>query len=157
TPECLFTPVLPLFVGAVFAMPMSRARRALWLALAPAIFFTLGVARMLAVAVPPFIVDRPVILVHGFYQLVAGAALIAIAAFYVGLRGHVASPSRRAAMALAMAAAAGFLLGMPWRIGVEALARWTAGLLHVSTLALSPERDWQGALLVLPAFQLALM
>lgn len=157
TPECLFTPVLPLFVGAVFAMPMPRARRWLWLALAPAIFFMLGVARLLAIALPPFLVDRPAVIVHAFYQIVAGAALIVVAAFYVGRSGRDVSPVRRAAIALAIAAAVGAVPGMAWRIGIDALARSAAGLLRVGVLALSPERDWQGALFLLPAYQLALV
>jgi S-adenosylmethionine decarboxylase len=158
TPECLFTPVLPLFIGAVFAIPMPHARRWLWLAIAPAIFFALGVARMLAIAVPPFIVDRPAVVVHGFYQLVAGAALIAIAAFHAASRADRdgVSPWRRAAIALTMALAIGAVAGTPWRIAVDALARSIAGLLRLNMLALSAERDWQGALLLLPAYQLAL-
>jgi S-adenosylmethionine decarboxylase len=157
TPECLFTPVLPLFVGAVCAMPMPRARRALWLALAPLIFFLLGVARLLALALPRFVVDRPAIVVHGFYQIVAGAAVIAAAAFYATAADRDrAARGRRLTIAIAIAAAAGVLLGAPWRLGVEALARGVSAPFNAGLIALSTARDGQGALAVLPAYQLAL-
>ena len=82
TQECLFTPIIPLFFAAVLAMPMPRARRWTWIALAPVVFFALAVVRVLTLALPPFVVDRPLLLVHGFYQLVAAAALVTVAASY---------------------------------------------------------------------------
>jgi S-adenosylmethionine decarboxylase len=158
TQECLFTPVIPLFFAAVLSMPMTRARRWTWIAFAPALFFALAVARVLALALPPFVVDRPLLLVHGFYQLAAAAALIAAAAYYASRHDDSTFPPdawSSAALALTAAAAVGVLAGAPWRAGVEAVARMILAWLHVDVTALVPPGDQQGALALLPAYQLA--
>jgi S-adenosylmethionine decarboxylase len=158
TQECLFTPIIPLFFAAVLSMPMTRARRWVWIAAAPALFFALAVARVLALALPAFIADRPLLLVHGFYQLVAAAVLIAVAAYYAGRTdGSVRlAPSSRATLALSAAAAAGVLAGAPWSAAADSLSRAVLGWLRLDGTLIVPANDQQGALALLPAYQLAL-
>jgi len=158
TQECLFTPMIPLFFAAVLSMPMPRARRWTWIACAPVFFFALAVARVLALALPPVIVDRPLLLVHGFYQLVAAVALVAVAAWYATRDDGDTSPSpwSRAALGLTVAIAVGVLAGAPWNAAIDAIARPVLSRLHVDVAALVPANDQQGALALLPAYQLAL-
>jgi S-adenosylmethionine decarboxylase len=158
TQECLFTPMIPLVLAALLSLPMPRARRWMWIALTPAFFFVLAVARVLALALPAFIVDRPLLLVHGFYQLVAAVILIGAAAYYAKQRdtdSHQGALSR-AMLALAIAVAVGILAGAVWRTGVEAAARAVLSLLRVNVGPLVPAGDQQGALALLPPYQLAL-
>ena len=158
TQECLFTPMIPLFFAAVLSMPMTRARRWMWIALAPIVFYALAVARVLALALPPFIADRPLLLVHGFYQVVAAAALMTVAAWYASRNeaGQRAGSWARAMLALSAAAAAGVLVGAPWSAAVETLGRAILGLLHLDAASLVPANDQQGALALMPAYQIAL-
>jgi S-adenosylmethionine decarboxylase len=159
TQECLFTPLIPLFFAAALSMPMTRPRRWTWILLAPVLFFALAVARVLALALPPFIVDRPLLLVHGFYQVVAAAALMGAAAYYASQNDDGAvrpGPLARATLALSVAAATGVLAGAPWSAGVQAAARMILGWLHLDVSSLVPANDQQGALALLPAYQLAM-
>ncbi|MEO6222221.1 MAG: methyltransferase domain-containing protein, partial [Vicinamibacterales bacterium] len=157
TPECLFTPMLPVYVAAVFAVPLSRRRRIGAIAVAPLLFFVLGVARLLALALPPTIAHAPVVLVHGFYQLIAGAVLI-IGAVHLALRTESAGrASARSIAALGVGVAAGAVAGPAWAWllltgaeAVHALAPWTM-------TSLAPAGDPQGALALLPSFQLGLL
>ena len=79
TPECLLTPFLPVSLAAILAMPWSARRRLLAVALVLPLFFALGVTRLIALALPAAIATTPLVIVHGFYQLVGGIALIGVA------------------------------------------------------------------------------
>src|SRR5262249_36113856 len=68
TPECLFTPILPVYLAAVWAWPMAWRRRWLWIAAAAPLFLALGVVRLLALALPPLVVSHPTFVAHAFYQ-----------------------------------------------------------------------------------------
>jgi len=101
------------------------------------------------------VIDRPLLLVHGFYQLVAAAALLAAAASYASRHDESAPRTGawpRALLAFAAAVAAGVLAGAPWRAAIDGVL----GLLHVDVAALVPADDQQGAFALLPAYQLAL-
>ena len=54
-------------------------RRMLAVALMLPLFFALGVTRLIALALPAAIATTPLVIVHGFYQLVGGIALIGVA------------------------------------------------------------------------------
>jgi exosortase/archaeosortase family protein len=139
TQECISTPLIPLYLAAVCSWPMNwRLRIPAVLAAVP-IFIGLGIARLLVVALPD-VVGSPLFFVHAFYQLLLGATVVFLAAL--------------------------------WRHGGRtafghALAGLTAGVLFVLLLgsaytraitfpAGAPVDDPQGAVALLPAFQVGL-
>ncbi len=159
TPECIVTPVMPLYVAAVFAAPLTRARRGMALLLALPLFAAFGVARLFLVALPPALVRAPLVLVHGFYQLVTGAALIVATVWWSREKARPSSqPTRwRVAAAFGIALAVAILGGSFYTGAVLAVARFTRVMTpHVLT-AISRPDDVQGALGLLPIFQVALL
>src|SRR5262249_51921180 len=82
TQECLLTPLIPLYLAAAASLPGRPSRRLMALAAALPLFFGLGILRLLILAAPPSLVDAPIIVVHGFFQLVLGAMLIVFASVY---------------------------------------------------------------------------
>ena len=153
TPECLFSPVVPLYFAAVFSMPLSRARRLGWIALAAPLFFVLGVTRLLVLALPAFLVDRPTVFAHGFYQLMIGAVVIVAAAHLACRYQSRWASSRRTAIALGAAALA---LGIGWNLALLRAAHVAQAIWPATLTSLSTADDEQGALVLLPAFQVGL-
>lgn len=160
TPECLLTPMLPLYVAGVLALPLPASRRTLAILLAAPLFLLLAVVRTLVLALPPAVAASPLMLAHGFYQILAGLGLIVLASAASDLRAVRPWPTRHAAGRVALATAAGAvliaMLGGHWRDLVS-----LAGALSMTT---SPDpfgaanaRDVQGALPMLPGFQLWLL
>jgi S-adenosylmethionine decarboxylase len=156
TNECLFTPMVPLYLSAVFAMPLSRVRRGAWVALALPLFFVLGVARLLVLALPPVLIERPAFLAHGFYQLLAGCLAIVVAAHLALRRQSGRAASRRALVALTTAGLAGLAIGPAWNFVLLKTGGVVQGVLPATLTSLSVAGDDQGALALLPAFQMAL-
>ena len=102
--------------GALVSVGSVRAaivvlRRGTWVALALPLFFVLGVARLLVLAIPPVLIEQPAFLAHGFYQLLAGCLAIVVAAHVALRRQSGWAASRRALFALTMAGIAGLALG----------------------------------------------
>ena len=156
TQECLFTPLVPLYVAAVFSWPLQRSARAAWVALGVPLFFVLGIARMLVLALPPSIAERPIFLAHGFYQMLAGCVAIVLAA-HLTFRGEPArAVSLRAAKALGAAAVGALALGPAWRVMLLGLANAVHLVLPVTLTSFSALADEQGALAMLPTFQIGL-
>ena len=96
TQECIATPLIPVYVAGALAVPFARWQRVAALGAAPAIFFLLGVARLLVLALPTTLIASHTVAIHAFSQvLVAGllvAGLAMLSARSVG-RQH---PARRA-------------------------------------------------------------
>lgn len=139
TQECISTPLIPLYIAAVVAYRGSwRHRLPALLAVVP-IFVALGVARLLVVALPAALVESPLFFVHAFYQLLTAAALVCAAALW---RQDSEGRGRRAAAGVAAGAVCLLVLGP----------------LVSRTLAAGPAfEDPQGAVALLPAFQIALL
>ena len=157
TQECLFTPMIPVYLAAVFAMPLSRGRRLTWLVLALPIFMTLGVARVLVLALPASMVDLPVFLAHGFYQFVAGAVAI-VAGAHLALGRHSGlRASQRTLAGLAVALGTGLVAVRLWEPALVQAAIWLQTLVSSTITALTTGSDRQGALALLPAFQVGLV
>jgi S-adenosylmethionine decarboxylase len=167
TQECLFSAMLPLYAAAVAAFPMAWRRRVVWALAAVPIFFAFDVVRLLMLALPPVVADAPIMLAHGFYQLVAGAVAIVIAAHYTSATsapvasGQVDASARttslRTAAALGLAVAAGLAAAIVW---TPILARMLDACRVVVPSTLAPAvhaGDRQGALALLPAFQVGLL
>ena len=138
TEECLATPLIPVYLAAVCAYATTWRRAALGLLAALPLFLALGIARLLVVALPD--AASPLFLVHAFYQLLLAAVVVYLAALWRH-RGRRAFGH----------ALAGVVVGVLF-IGL-------LGPLYtrvVSYPAESALADPQGALALLPAFQVGL-
>jgi exosortase/archaeosortase family protein len=140
TQECIATPLIPIYLAAVLAWPTTRRWRILGVLAAAPIFTVLGIARLLVVALPGTVMASPVALVHAFYQLLVGALVVFLAALWRH-GGH--SAPRHAALGGAVGLLFVLLLGPYYTRAVTGLA----GM---------PPDDPQGALALLPAFQIGL-
>lgn len=146
TYECVTTPLLPLYLAAVAVAPWQRRARAIAAAAALPIFVALSVVRLMSLAIPPVLFGSRLFLTHGFNQLLLGALAIGLAAIAANDAGGWRAALRRAAWGAALAVAVG----------------GTAGLLYTRALAdmfpavMRDPSDVQGALPILPSFQLAL-
>jgi S-adenosylmethionine decarboxylase len=157
TPECLFTPVLPIYLATVATWPMGRRRRIGWIAAAPVVFLGLGVARLLVLALPPYVTSRPTFLAHGFYEIALAAALIAGVA-HIALRHRSGiSASTRTAGALAVAMASAVAAAPVWQTGLLFVARAIRHIEPATLSALAGPTELQGALALLPPVQLGLL
>jgi S-adenosylmethionine decarboxylase len=155
TPECLFTPMIPISLAAILVWPMRLGRRFAWLAVAVPAFFALGVVRLLALALPAFLVDTPAFLAHGFYQVLAGLALIVVAA-------HLSAPDRSArraserVIAGVLAAIAAAIVGGLWKDGLLWAAGGVQHVVPATLTSLQRPGEMQGALALLPVYQFGL-
>jgi exosortase/archaeosortase family protein len=138
TQECLATPLLPIAAAAVLVHPAAAWRRAAALAALVPAFFALGVVRLLLVAVPRWLVQSPLIVVHAFFEILIAAVCIMAASWLQ--RDAEISPVRRAAIGLGVAAIVGVVSS--W-IGLADLLRPPGA------------PDPQAAIALLPACQLA--
>ena len=154
TQECIATPLIPVYVAGALAVPLARWQRVAALGAAPAIFFLLGVARLLVLALPTTLVASHTVAIHAFSQvLVAGlfvAGLAVLSARSVG-RSH---PARRAMVAIGVGIVATLAVGPLW----SSLMHWAVdgGQLLVQHGGHRSVDDPQGAIAILPAFQLGL-
>jgi exosortase/archaeosortase family protein len=139
TQECVSTPLIPVYLAAVGAYARTWQRMAAGVAATVPLFTALGILRLLVVALPG-LVASPLFLVHAFYQLLLGAVLVVIAALWAHER-HAAFGY--AAAGLAAAGLFVFTFGPFY----TRLISWPAGV---------PAADPQGALALLPAFQIGL-
>jgi exosortase/archaeosortase family protein len=159
TPVCVTTPLVPVYLAAALTLPRTRTRRGLALAATGPLFGALGIARILVVALPPSIVGAPLIAVHGFYQLLLGALAVGAATRWVdpGASTAASGALRRTLAACALG------VGLLWALGgtyrhvvagaIERLRPWALDL----PPATAPLQDPQGALGLLPGYQLALL
>ena len=158
TQECIFTPLIPLYVAGMLCAPLAPWRRGLALAATPAVFFALGVSRLLVLAVPATLIGSYSIAVHAFSQMLVAVILVSVAAVYAA--GPAAGPAAgtraaatRAVLALGVGIAAA-LAGAP--LWGALFANAAAGLQALLGHAGHSFVDDQGAWLLVPAFQLGL-
>ena len=150
TQECVFTPLIPVYIAGVLSAPLVPSRRALALAATPVVFFVIGVARVLVLAVPIALVGSYEVAIHAFSQTLVAVLLVAAAAVWTAGDGRqgaaraLMSVGAGVAAALAAVPVLGALLG-GGAAGLQALA----GHGH-------PFADEQGAAAMLPAFQVGL-
>jgi exosortase/archaeosortase family protein len=140
TGDCVATPLLPLYVAAVWVYAPTWSGRIIGSVMAVPIFFLLGVARLLLVALPQSIAPTPEFASHTFYQFVLAVVLVALA-------GRWRRGARAAVVPVAAAVACGVLFVL------------VAGEGYASVVLLPVERpllDPQGALALWPPFQIAL-
>jgi exosortase/archaeosortase family protein len=161
TPECLLTPMLPIYLAAAFTVATGR-RRLFWLAAAVPLLFVLSVLRLLVLALPQYLVASPLMLAHGFFQLVAAAAVIAAACAQPSTSTGVASawrshPVLRWVIAAAGGVFAGTLAGDALSVAVSSGAALTLTVFPHALTAFTQAGDVQGALQFMPAYQLGLL
>jgi exosortase/archaeosortase family protein len=139
TQECVATPLIPLYLAAICAYSTTRRRLILGVLVMPPLFIALSIMRLLVVALPD-VVASPIFLVHAFNQLLLGAVVVFLAALW--------RHGGRAALGYAL-------------VGVIAGVAFVqlAGPLYtriVTYPAGAPLNDPQGAIALLPAFQVGL-
>ncbi|MEO8071297.1 MAG: hypothetical protein ABI652_07830 [Acidobacteriota bacterium] len=139
TQECISTPLIPVYLAAAVVYSGTRLRLALALMATVPLFMALGVMRLLVVALPGAAAS-PLFLVHAFYQLLLGVVVVGLAALW---RHSGAIALRHALLGLVAGILVGYVLA-------PLLASAVASAAH------SPLPDPQGALAMLPSFQLGL-
>ncbi len=154
TPECIVTPLIPVYAATAICWPASPARRAVALALGVPVFMSLGVARLLVLAVPGSMTVHTVV-IHAFYQFVVAFLLIAIALRRTSRDADAGEDPwwRRAVNSLFAGGGAAIAYGIATSTLRRALAAPIETLIpHLGHGYADP----QGALLILPAFQVGL-
>jgi exosortase/archaeosortase family protein len=146
TPECVLTPLIPLYLGAVLTWPERwTVRVALAVAAAP-LFLLLAVVRLLALAAP---VATPLHAVHSFYEIVLAIGMVGV----VAQHGRRRSPFIAAIAGITVAAAVAWIAGDVYRRATE------LGAAALITIAPHARRAWsdaegvQGAMTWLPVVQ----
>jgi exosortase/archaeosortase family protein len=140
TQECVSSPLIPVYLAAVCAYSTTWRRLVLGVLATPPLFTALGILRLLVVALPAAVVASPLFLVHAFYQLLLGAVVVFLAALW--------RHSRRMALGHAVF---GVIVGVLFAYLIGPL------FLQVVTYpAGAPLDDPQGAIALLPAFQIGL-
>jgi exosortase/archaeosortase family protein len=139
TQECVSTPLIPVYVAAVCTYSKTWRRLILGVLSTVPLFIGLGIVRLLVIAVPD-VVASPMFLVHAFYQLVAGAVVVFLAAAW--------RHGGRAALGHALA---GLIVGI---LFVNLLGPFYTRV--VTSRAGTPLNDPQGAIALLPMFQVGL-
>lgn len=139
TQECISTPLIPVYLAAVCAYAPSWRRLMAGVLAAAPLFVALGVVRLLLVALPGFVAS-PLVFVHAFYQLLLAAVVVMIAALW-----------RHGGRTAARYALAGAIVGV---LFVALLGPfYTRAITYPAGTPLS---DPQGAIAILPAFQIGL-
>ena len=140
TQECISTPLIPVYLAAVCAHSTTWRRLTLGVLAAAPLFIAVGIVRLLVVALPGAVVASPLFLVHAFYQLLLGAVVVFLAAQW----RHGGRPALGYAVA-------GVVAGV---LFVNVIGPFYTRVI-TSTLG-APLDDPQGAIALLPAFQIGL-
>ena len=154
TQECIFTPLIPLYVAGTLCAPLARWPRALALAATPFLFFALGVSRLLVLAVPAAVIGSYSTAIHAFSQTLLALVLVSAAAVYAA--GPAAAGRAAAARAL-LAVGAGVAVAVAGAPLWDAiLGNAAAGLQALAAHGGHALVNEQGAWGLVPAFQLGL-
>ena len=151
TQECIFTPLIPLYLAGALAAPLGWKRRTAMLLATPAVFFALGVSRLLVLAVPAAVVGSYVTAIHAFSQTLVAVLLVAAAAFWTV--GAARRGAARGCLAIGAGAVAAFVAAPVLGAVVGGAAGGLQGLAGHAGHAFA---DDQGAWAILPAFQVGL-
>jgi exosortase/archaeosortase family protein len=140
TQECISTPLIPVYLAGICAYSTNWRRLILGALATLPLFITLGIVRLLVVALPDAVAASPMFFIHAFYQLLLGAVIVFLAAQWRH-RG-------RAAIGHALL---GIVVGVLFVLLVgpfyTRVVTYPAGV---------PLADSQGAISLLPAFQVGL-
>jgi exosortase/archaeosortase family protein len=140
TQECVSSPLIPVYLAAICAYSTTWRRLVLGVLATPPLFTALGIVRLLVVALPAAVVASPLFLVHAFYQLLLGAVVVLLAALW---RHRPGAALGHAVFGVIAGVLFAYLFG-PLFLQV---VTYPAG---------APLDDPQGAIALLPAFQVGL-
>ncbi len=150
TQSCLVTPLAPVYLAATLVLPPTPTRKAIWALSALPLFFFLGIARLLVLALPGGLVGSHFTAIHAFYQVLAAALIVGWLAQRKlpggSLWARVGASIVPLVGGLGAAVAAGFL-GRIWLWPAARRLSETSHLGHAWV-------DDQGALAFLPPFQI---
>ena len=154
TQECIATPLIPVYVAGALAVPLARWQRVAALGAAPAIFFLLGVARLLVLALPTTLIASHTVAIHAFSQVLVAGLLVAGLAMLSARSVGRQNPARRAVGAIGVGIVAALAAGPLW----SNLMHWAVdgGQLLVQHGGHRVVDDPQGAIAILLALQLGL-
>jgi exosortase/archaeosortase family protein len=157
TQECITTPLIPVYLAAVCAYAATWRRLVPGVLATLPLFTALGVLRLLVVALPDAGAS-PLFFVHAFYQLLLAAVVVTAAALWghgqtVPPWGHgrTVPPWGHGGKTALGRALAGAIVGV--------LFVWLLGGAYTRAIAYQPRGpldDPQGALALLPSFQVGL-
>jgi exosortase/archaeosortase family protein len=154
TPECIVTPLMPVYLAWALTWPISlRARIVALLSFAP-LFGLLGLVRLLTVALPG-IIGPPLFLTHGFYQFVVAFLLMGVAAHWRAHQTHQRGMLQHLTYGLLTAALVAAVLGRPYTQAIDSASRLVWNGVPQTWFPFTP--DVQGATAIMPAFQLSLL
>lgn len=139
TQECISTPLIPIYLAAVCTYSTTWRRMIAGIVAALPLFVGLGIARLLVVALPEAVAS-PIFLVHAFYQLLLAAVVVFLAALW--------RHGGRAALGHGLI---GVVVGVTF---VQLLGPLYTRVVTFENGVTIP--DPQGALALLPAFQVGL-
>ena len=154
TQECIATPLIPVYLAAVLSVPLAPWRRAAGLLAAAPLFFLLGVSRLLALALPGGLVASHAVAIHAFSQGLVAVMLVPLVAIWVDTTSpRRRGPARHAMQAVGVGLVAALAAGPVWsRLIGGAVTGVQAVVQHGGHAYVDP----QGAVVILPAFQLGL-
>jgi exosortase/archaeosortase family protein len=138
TQECISTPLIPIYLSAVFSFARNKWLVLLGIVALVPLFTVLGTVRLLLVAMPGAL-QSSLFAVHAFYQVLLGVVVVVAAALW--------RHERRRAVGFAVAGlcAAGVFLYLFGHLYTRLV-----------TYGSAPFDDPQGAIAFLPSFQVAL-
>lgn len=149
------TPLIPVYFAAIFSFALAREQRILAMLTALPVFFVLGTARLLILAIPTQIVGSHFIAIHGFYQMLVAAILIGVTAWWSERVPRAPKVVwQRAMTALVISS----LVALIW--GVTFNRMLIAGVAGVHRLLDHSGHDYldpQGALAIMGPYQLGLL
>lgn len=158
TPDCLLSPIIPLWIIGALWWPLTRWQRVAALALTIPVVGALATARLLVLAAPGAWVQSPLVVVHGFHQLVLFAAVVMTTAIHGADRiGSLKRAVTRGVWAVCLSAVAALVAGPIYNSLVLRAVELLTPLAPHARLTLMPASDVQGALAMLPVFQAALL
>ena len=158
TPECLATALIPLYLAGLLAAPLRPSFRLLGLFAAAPFFAMLAIARLLLLALPPFLAASPLFLVHGFHQFVFGLMIVVAFAWHREATGRdwILRTTERSVLSIGLgttvALIAGDLLTSVVTLAARAFIPEAPAL-----IGLSGAEDAQGALATMVTFQIGLL
>ena len=156
TQECLATPLIRCMRSPPCRHPGRRsAPGAPWPALAaPLVFFGLGMARLLVLALPAAVVPSHLTAIHAFSQIMMAVVLVVAASLWLRAQSDSDTGRRHAPLlAIGVGALAVIGAGWVWDALIDAtIAALQAPIQHAGHAYV----DAQGAFAILPVFQLGL-
>ncbi len=158
TAECVLTPLMPVALAAALTWPSTLRTRALLLLAIGPVFMGLNLARLLVLALPIWILGSPLFVTHGFRQGVLGLACIAWATWWRSdPKASRAGVATRGLAAVCVSVIVAMVAGPSLVQFLLFLASQAQAIAPHALTTLALRGDDQGALQVLPAFQLGLL